>query len=384
MKEFFAFVRKEFLHIFRDRRTLLVLIGLPAVLIVLFGFAISTEIRNVNIGYMSPDDDVHIDRLMDKICRSDYFTYSGRYLSEREADDAMRRGEADVVLMFGDDFMSRLYSSEGAEVSVVADAVNPNNASVEVMYLTGIITDYFREDIMMAASLQAMQGQSPVSAAIAPAGSLTPNLRMLYNPQLKSSYNFVPGIMGLILMLICSRMTSVSIVREKETGSMEVLLVSPVKPINIIVAKMIPYFVISCAVLINILLLTVFVLKVPVAGSFFWMILVSVIYIILSLGIGMLVSSLVRTQIIATLICGMIFLVPVMMFSGMLYPIESMPVALQWFAQTIPAKWFIEAMRKIMIEGVPVQYVAKEILVMTGMAVVIFAAAVIKFNDKLD
>ena len=145
MKEFFAFVRKEFLHIFRDRRTLLVLIGLPAVLIVLFGFAISTEIRNVNIGYMSPDDDVHIDRLMDKICRSDYFTYSGRYLSEREADDAMRRGEADVVLMFGDDFMSRLYSSGGAEVSVVADAVNPNNASMEVMYLTGIITDYFRE-----------------------------------------------------------------------------------------------------------------------------------------------------------------------------------------------------------------------------------------------
>lgn len=309
---------------------------------------------------------------------------SGRYLSEREADDAMRRGEADVVLMFGDDFMSRLYSSEGAEVSVVADAVNPNNASMEVMYLTGIITDYFREDIMMAASLQAMQDQSPVSAAIAPAGSLTPNLRMLYNPQLKSSYNFVPGIMGLILMLICSLMTSVSIVREKETGSMEVLLVSPVKPINIIVAKMLPYFVISCAVLINILLLTVFVLKVPVAGSFFWMILVSVIYIILSLGIGMLVSSLVRTQIIATLICGMIFLVPVMMFSGMLYPIESMPVALQWFAQTIPAKWFIEAMRKIMIEGVPVQYVAKEILVMTGMAVVIFAAAVVKFNDKLD
>ena len=215
-------------------------------------------------------------------------------------------------------------------------------------------------------------------------GSVGPQLRMLYNPQLKSSYNFVPGIMGLILLLICALMTSVSIVREKETGSMEVLLVSPIKPINIVLAKMIPYFVISCAVLVNILLLTIFVLKVPVAGSFFWMILVSVIYIILSLGIGMLVSSLVRTQIIATLICGMIFLVPVMMFSGMLYPIESMPVALQWFAQTIPAKWFIEAIRKIMIEGVPVRYVTKEILIMTGMAVVIFAAAVIKFKDRLD
>lgn len=185
-------------------------------------------------------------------------------------------------------------------------------------------------------------------------------------------------------MLICALMTSVSIVREKETGSMEVLLVSPVRPINIVIAKMIPYFVVACVVLVNILLLTIFVLKVPVAGSFFWMILVSVIYIILSLGIGMLVSTLVRTQIIATLICGMIFLVPVMMFSGMLYPIESMPEPLQWFAQIIPAKWFIEAIRKIMIEGTPVRYVTKEILILTAMAVVVFAAAVAKFNDKLD
>ena len=215
-------------------------------------------------------------------------------------------------------------------------------------------------------------------------GQVVPNLRMLYNPQLKSSYNFVPGIMGLILLLICALMTSVSIVREKETGSMEVLLVSPVKPISIVFAKMIPYFVISCVVLINILLLTIFVLKVPIAGSFFWMILVSVIYIILSLGIGMLVSTLVKTQIIATLICGMIFMVPVMMLSGMLYPIESMPEPFQWLAQVVPAKWFIEAIRKIMIEGVPVRYVLKEIAVLTLMATVIFAVAVKKFNDRLD
>ena len=388
MKEFFAFVRKEFLHIFRDRRTLLVLIGLPTMLIVLFGFAISTEIRNVNIGLYSQDDDIAVARLMEKIDQSEYFTYIGEYGSEEDVDMAMRRGEIDAALMFGPNFAASLYSDAGADISVVADATNPNNASMEVMYLTGIVADYFRDDVEEAVAvrmLASMSGdESGESVPTAMPGTVGPQLRMLYNPQLKSSYNFVPGIMGLILLLICALMTSVSIVREKETGSMEVLLVSPIKPINIVLAKMIPYFVISCAVLVNILLLTIFVLKVPVAGSFFWMILVSVIYIILSLGIGMLVSSLVKTQIIATLICGMIFLVPVMMFSGMLYPIESMPVALQWFAQTIPAKWFIEAIRKIMIEGVPVRYVTKEILIMTGMAVVIFAAAVIKFKDRLD
>ena len=268
-----------------------------------------------------------------------------------------------------------MYGPEGAEVSVLVDATNPNNASMEVMYLSQIIYGYFGEDMQAAAMSAGHSGGG---------GRITPNLRMLYNPQLKSSYNFVPGIMGLILLLICALMTSVSIVREKETGSMEVLLVSPIKPINIVLAKMIPYFVISCAILVNILLLTIFVLKVPVEGSFFWMILISLIYIILSLGIGMFVSSIVRTQITATLLCGMIFLVPVMMFSGMLYPIESMPVALQWFAQVIPAKWFIEAIRKIMIEGVPVRYVTTEILIMVGLAVLFFTAAVVKFKDRLD
>ena len=377
MKEFFAFVRKEFLHIFRDRKTLLVLVGLPTVLIVLFGFAISTEIRNVNIGLLSMDDDISITRLMQKIDRSEYFTYVGKYASEAEVDEAMRRGEIDAALIFPAGFIPAMFGAEGAEVALVVDATNPNNASMEVMYLSRIVYGYFGDE--MAGAGIGMPSDMPAGGA-----SLTPDLRMLYNPQLKSSYNFVPGIMGLILMLICALMTSVSIVREKETGSMEVLLVSPVRPIYIVLAKMIPYFVISCAILLNILLLTIFVLKVPVEGSFFWMILVSLIYIILSLGIGMFVSSIVKTQIIATLICGMIFLIPVMMFSGMLYPIESMPVALQWFAQVIPAKWFIEAMRKIMIEGVPVRYVTTEILIMSGLAVLFFTAAVVKFKDRIE
>ena len=367
MKGFFAFVRKEFLHIFRDRRTLLVLIGLPTMLIVLFGFAISTEIRNVNIGVCAPDKDVSIARLVDKIDRSGYFTFRGWYASAMDVDQAMKKGEIDAALVFSEDFSSSLMSAEGAEISVVTDAVNPNNASMEVMYLTNIVYGYFFSDT------DSMR-QSP----------LVPNLRMLYNPQLRSSYNFVPGIMGLILLLVCALMTSVSIVREKETGTMEVLLVSPVKPIGIVFAKMIPYFVISCMVLVITLLLTIFVLKVPVEGSFFWMILVSLLYIILSLGIGLLVSSLVKTQIIATLIIGMVFLVPVMMMSGMLYPIESMPYVFQLIAQVIPAKWYIEAIRKIMIEGVPFVFVLKEVGVLLGMTVVIFTAAVLKFNDRLE
>ena len=368
MKGFFAFVRKEFLHIFRDRRTLLVLVGLPVMLIVLFGFAISTEIRNVNIGICVPDQDITVTRLVDKIDRSAYFTFKGWYSSPEDVDEAMRRGDIDAALMFGEDFSSSMLDADGAEVSIVTDAVNPNNASMEVMYLTNIIYGYFSEDM----------------PAVSDGVAVVPNLRMLYNPQLKSSYNFVPGIMGLILLLVCALMTSVSIVKEKETGTMEVLLVSPIKPIGIVFAKMIPYFVISCMVLVITLLLTIFVLKVPVEGSFFWMILVSMLYIILSLGIGLLVSSIVKTQIIATLIIGMVFLVPVMMMSGMLYPVESMPYVFQLIAQIIPAKWYIEAIRKIMIEGVPFVFVLKETGVLLAMTAVIFTAAVMKFNDRIE
>ena len=266
--------------------------------------------------------------------------------------------------------MSKMMKPGGAEIAVITDATNPNNASMEVMYLTGIVTEYFRDDLQEAAMLNASSA----------GGNLVPNLRMLYNPQLKSSYNFVPGIMGLILLLICALMTSVSIVREKETGSMEVLLVSPIKPINIVLAKMIPYFVISCVVLVNILLLTIFVLKVPVAGSFFWMILVSVIYIILSLGIGMLVSTLVKTQIIATLICGMLFMVPVIMLSGMIFPVENMPVALQGVSCLIPARWYISALRVLMIQQLPVRHILPQTAVLALMTLVVLTLAAKKFN----
>ena len=213
MKEFNAFLRKEFLHIFRDRRTLLVLIGLPTMLIVLFGFAISTEIRNVNVGFCAPDGDMTALRLMDKIDRSRYFTYVASYQSEEDIDLAMKRGEIDVALMFGDGFSSGLCSPDGSQASVIADATNPNNASMEVMYLSSIISGYFSEEFSAE-----MSGQT--------AGVLVPNMRMLYNPQLKSSYNFVPGIMGLIFMLMSGIFTPVS---SMETWSQYVTYFLPTR-----------------------------------------------------------------------------------------------------------------------------------------------------------
>ncbi len=373
---FGAFVLKEFRHILRDWRTLMMILGMPILLILLFGFAISTEIKNVNVGVVINEDDVFITDLVTKIDQSKYFTVRDRYFSEEEADRAMRRNDVDAVLYFGPDFGRKVQIGDNAAISIVTDASNPNNASTESMYLSGIISDYLMEKMSSSASSVTINGQT--------VGSIVPNTRMLYNPQLKSAYNFVPGILGMIMLLICALMTSVSIVKEKEVGTMEVLLVSPVKPIAIVFAKMIPYFVLSCVILLIELIMIFFVLDVPVAGSLFWVIVVSLLYIILALGIGLLVSSMVSSQFMALLICGMVFMVPVMMLSGMLFEVEAMPAFFRWIAPIVPARWFIIAIKKIMIEGLAVRYAIKDILILAGMTLLIFFVAIRNFNDRLE
>ena len=211
-----------------------------------------------------------------------------------------------------------------------------------------------------------------------------PDVKLLYNPQMKSTYNFVPGVMGLILMLICAMMTSISIVREKETGTMEILLVSPVRPLFVILSKAVPYFVLSFINLITILLLSVYVLHVPVAGSLFWLIVVSLLFIFVSLALGLLISSVTRTQVAAMLASGLILMMPTMILSGMIFPIESMPLVLQVISDVLPARWYIQAVRKLMIEGVDVAFVVKEIIILAFMAIVLITISFKKFKNRLE
>lgn len=400
---FKAFVIKEFDHILRDGRTLMMLIGLPVALILLFGFAISTEIRNVNVGVMIAEDDVFITDLVTEIDQSKYFTVRDRFTSESEIDDAIRQGRVDAVICFGPEFARKVQIGDGAEVSLITDASNPNSSSTVSMYMTGIMQDYIMDKLSSTASVTmvsqsagssgasaARTAGASASAAVTPAvstqtvGTITPNVRMLYNPQLRSAYNFVPGILGMILILICALMTSVSIVKEKEMGTMEVLLVSPVKPIAIVFAKMIPYFALSCVILLITFLMIFFVLQVPLVGSLFWVIAVSLLYVVLALGIGLLVSSMAESQMTATLLTAMVFMVPVMMFSGMLFELDSMPMIFRIISNIVPAKWFIVAIKKLMIEGLPLRYAMKEVGILVGMTIFIFFVAIKRFNDRLE
>lgn len=355
MKQFMSFVRKEFYHILRDKRTMLILLGMPVVQIILFGFAISTEVKNTRVAVFDPSRDISTQQIIERFRANDYFVVDRILNSPAEIDEVFEKGEASLVLVFSDNFNENLIHTGDASIQLIVDGTDPNQASTILGYANNVIAD-----------------------------RITPQIRMLYNPQMKSAFFFVPGVMGLILMLICAMMTSVAIVREKETGTMEILLASPMKPLHIILAKTVPYFLLSFINLATILLLSVYVLQVPVAGSLFWLVVVSLVFILVALSIGMLVSGLVRTQIAAMLISSMVMMMPVLLLSGMIYPLESMPMVLQWISNIIPARWYIAAVKKLMIEGVPIMYAMKELCILLAMAVFLLAVSLRKFKVRLE
>lgn len=361
-----AFIAKEFHHIFRDRRTMLILIGIPIVQMILFGFAISNEVKNVNVAVMAPHYNGDIERLMQKIDANEYFNFVGRCDTQDEMEEALMSERADMVLCFDKDF--KLINKYGTipAVSMIINACDPNLATSEGAMIKGIIQSYYSEN------------------AISSQPSINVSNRMLYNPRMESSYNFVPGIMGMILMVFCAMMTSVSIVKEKEMGTMEVLLISPTKPLLIIFAKMVPYFMISCVNLATILLLSVTLLHIPIAGNMGLLLGVSLLYIALSLAIGLLISTVMKTQVSAMLVSVMALLMPTVLLSGLIYPIENLPWVLQWLSSVMPARWYIDAIRKVMIQGVAVTGVIREIAILAGMLLAVSTISLKKYKKRLE
>ncbi len=375
-KRFMSFVGKEFNHILRDTRTLMVLLVMPVVMIVLFGFALSTEIKDVKVVVLDPSNDAATTRIINQIDASEYFTVTSSANSEEGILQAFQNNTADIALVFEDNFYHRAVHDGDGSIQVIVDGSNTNVGSMAVFYVSSIVSS-FQKELAQEASMSGTDGA--VSAPV----RIHTSTRMMYNPQMKSAFNFVPGVMGMILMLICAMMTSVSIVREKERGTMEVLLVSPVKPFSVILAKAIPYFVVSALILAIVLCLSVFLIKVPISGSLLWVVLVSLVFILVSLSIGILISTLVSQQEVAILISGMVLMLPTMLLSGMLFPIESMPKVLQWVSYCVPAKWYIEAIRVMMIQGLGIRYCLDSVLVLCGFLTVITGLSVIKFKDRL-
>lgn len=348
---FIPFIKKETLHILRDSRTMIIVLLIPVILMVLFGFAISTEVNNVNVVAVTPVQNDYVREVLSRVSENSYITFKG-CITPGDIDATLRQGKADAVIVFSND-------TPTPGIELIMDASKTNTVQSAAAYVQGIVF---------------AGGQTAVPIIT----------RTLYNPQMKSAYNFVPGIMGMLFILICAMMTSVSIVREKETGTMEVLLVSPVRPMRIVIAKLVPYFILSCIVLTTILLIAYGLLDLPLSATVINVVWVSLLYIVLSLALGILISTTTEQQVVALLVSAMLFMLPVIMLSGMLFPVENMPRVLQWVSCIVPTRWYIDAMRKLMIEQLPISGVLDDVMIMVGMAALIITVAIRKFNDKLE
>lgn len=343
-----SLVKKEMLHIFRDRRTVTITLVMPLVLLLLFGFAISTEVNDVRVVAVVERHTDGSQAIIERLRANPYITFQG-LTAPGDVDYLLRSGQTDAAL-----FLREEGGRQSAQIMV--DAANTTVAQASTAYLRSII---------------------------AGPGTVSPVLTdTLYNPQLKSAYNFVPGIMGMIFILICAIMTSVSIVSEKETGTMDLLLVSPVRPRAVILGKLIPYFLLSCVILAVMLTIAYTVLGLPVSSSMADVILLSLVYIVLSLSVGLLVSAIASTRLTALIVSAVVFMLPVIMLSGMIFPIDNMPEVLQWLSCVIPARWYTAAMRKLMIQELGLEYVVQELVILLSMTGVILLVALKKFNTR--
>ena len=368
MKEFLGFVKKEFLHIFRDMRTLVVLFGLPIAQILIFGFVIRNEIQDVRIAILDKSKDPVTFDITNKILSSGFFRLDKYLTSEHEVENIFRTGRVREVVIFENNFAEKLGREGNANLQLLADASDPNSARMIVSYTQGIVATYLKE----------MNQNSQVPLVI------EPRVRMMYNADLKSAFMFVPGTMALVLTLVSAMMTSITIVREKETGTMEALLVSPLKPVQIIAGKVTPYILLSCINAVVIILLGYFIFGLPIRGSLLLLFAETILFISLALALGIMISTMSKTQFVAMFFSAFALLLPTLLLSGFIFPVENMPKVLQWLCAIMPPKYFITIIRNVMLKGTGIAEVWKETAVLAGMFVFFISVSAARFKVRLE
>ena len=368
MKRFLSFVRKEFYHIFRDYRTLLILFGMPVAQILIFGFSITNEIRNAEIAILDKAHDTASRQISEQLLASGYFRLNHRLSSEAQIEEAFQQGEIKLALVFAADFEKNLLSRGSTELQLIADATDPNTASTLTNYVSAIVGTYQQ-------GLQQRGGSLP---------QINTEVRMLYNPSLEGAFMFVPGLITIILLLIGAMMTSITIAREKEAGTMELLLVSPLRPAVIILGKSIPYILLSVINAATILVIAALVFDMPLQGNLALLVAEIFLYILLSLSLGILISTMANSQQTALLFSLMGLMLPTIILSGFIFPIESMPLPLQKVSNIIPAKWFIIIIQNVMLKGGGLSTVYFETGVMVFMTLLFIGLSIKKFNIRLS
>lgn len=362
-----AFVTKELRHILRDRQTLAILLMMPLVQVVLFGYALRSDVRDIRLAIVDPTPDYATLALRSRFIGTQRFRLVAVGPTMNVVESLFRQGKADVAVAFSPDFSTRLESGEPAQLLIAVDASDPNTGTTMQTYARAVIASY-------EAELGSRRGQ-PVRIAS--------ETRMRFNPTLESVNLFVPGLIALVLTLVSALMTAISLSREKERGTLEILLVSPLRPWQIILGKVLPYLGLAFANVLTALLAAWLVFHVPFRGSVVLLLVESILYSMVSLAIGVLIAANTASQRVAMLFALLVTMLPSTLLSGMIFPIASMPRVLQVISNVVPARWFIVIARGIMLKGIGLEYLWRESLILALMTVLLMTAAVKSFKPRV-
>jgi ABC-2 type transport system permease protein len=367
VKALWGLLRKETYHILRDRRTLAVLIFMPIVQVILFGFSIRTDVRDVRLAIVDPSPDAATLELRDRFNASGVFRTVAVVSRASDLDALFKNDTVQVSVEFEPEFGRRLASGQPAQLLVTTDATEPNSGTSRQFYVNAVIQGYEAEQPQPAGTVR-----------------IVPQARSRFNPTRESTNLFVPGLMAMVLMIIAALMTALSLTREKETGTMEALLVSPLRPWQIIVGKVAPYLGIGFVSVLTVLLVARVVFHVPMQGSLVLLLAEGTLFILVALSLGILVSARTSSQRVALLGALVGTMLPTQMLSGFVFPIESMPTVLQWVTFIVPARWFVTIARGIMLKGVGITYLWRETLVLVAMTLVLLVASARSFKVRLQ
>ena len=379
MKALKGLLRKEGYHILRDRRTLVVLLALPVVQVVLFGFAIRTDVNDVRLAIVDPAPDRATIELRNRFASSGVFRTVAVVSRTADLDSLFETGAAQQAVVFEAGFANDLGSGEPAHILIISDTTEPNTGSLVQAYALAVIDGYQR-GLPRRSAPTMRSGEAGANAGVA----IVPDVRMRFNPTRESSNLFVPGLMAFVLTIISSLMTAISLTREKETGTMEALLVSPLRPWEIIVGKVAPYLVIGFISVIAVLVEARLVFRVPLRGSVALLLFEGGLYILVSLSLGILISARTSSQRVAMMGALLGTMLPNVLLSGFIFPVESMPAALRIVSYAVPGRWFVLIARGIMLKGVGLEYLWLETLILAGMAAVLLAASTRSFKERLE
>lgn len=368
MKALRGLLRKELFHILRDKRTLTVLLLLPVVQVVIFGYAIRTDVQDVRLAIVDPKPDIVTLRLRARLTGAKVFKPVAVLQNTAGLERLFQTGAAQAAIVFEPNFANNLGRGLPAELMIITDATEPNTGATIQAYALNIVQSFQRE----------LQAKSPGAVQI------IPRVRLRFNPTAESKNLFVPGLMAFVLTIISSLMTAITITREKETGTMETLLVSPLRPWQIIIGKVLPYLVIGFVSVIGVVIEGRLIFGVPLRGNIPLLLAEGTLFILVSLSLGVLISARTSSQRVAMTGALIGTMLPTMILSGFLFPIESMPRPLQIVSHIVPAKWFVIIARGIMLKGIGLEHLWQETLILLAMALILLAASTRSFHARLE